>query len=479
MSLPSPPLPTLIPSLLLTSQHALSRGQQLCTHAHGLTLRSADLVLAALEGEARERWGRGALEGGLEGAGGVVKALGARRGKVLEEIRKWDILRDEATEALDSQLDRMAHMLVPPSMYALRRDGEAEGVDPFDEGEAEEDAVDGSGLETSAGSRDAGSSVGGRTKGGRNGKGGEGDRSRWKNLRDFVDEREVDELVERMEQDRTVLDEALRSPDVPTPHALTSALAHLRSSLPAPRPPLTPTLHALLSQQEDLTSTLSIALESLTTHYEQMQHADSDVRAGIMLEKEDVEVLVRDTQEVGPILEELEAATGQVALVGERLREAAGQRGDGAVEGAWEGLERIRMGMQDLAEHIAVIEETTAAILPVLNAHLAGVNSLQAHFQEVERAYHALVLEMARRAASREHAHGMIRELEAQLDAWRAEESRDREVFMEEAGEWLPEGLCPGMADPPERWDVRPAGLESGVDLPEDLVLALIRKSTA
>ncbi|KZP00497.1 hypothetical protein CALVIDRAFT_595304 [Calocera viscosa TUFC12733] len=452
----SPPTSTLIPSLLQTSKSALQTGQALCTRAHARSLQSASWAVEALAKDARARWGREACERMLREAEGIVVALGGRRGRVLEEIRRWDIMRDEATEALDSQLDRLSQVGVPRGMWAARS-GEEEGVDPFDEDGSQGDAEDAGGedgLLVRSGLRDGSGERKGTDKGRE-----AGERSR-RNLRDFVDEREVDELMDRMEQDRTVLDEALRSPDVPTPHALTSAIAHLRGSLPPPRPSHTHTIHALLAQQEELTSTMSIALESLTLHYEQMQHAASDVRAGIALEREDVDVLVRDTQEVGPILEELELATGQVEQVGERLREAGKVQGGQVLDAACEGLENLRKGMQDLAGHIAHIEETTTAVLPMLNAHLAGVNSLQAHFGEVERAYEQLVLELARRGAAKARAERLIEELEMQLEGWYAEESREREAFLEETGEWLPPGLCPAVGDAPERWVVR--ALEGG-----------------
>lgn len=90
-------------------------------------------------------------------------------------LQQWDLSRSTHSQNLDGILEILEAQLVPPAFYE-----QAESSQLFGD---QHNQVDGDG--------DAGNSA---------------DRSKWKTLRDFVAERDIEEATENMDNDRIALD---------------------------------------------------------------------------------------------------------------------------------------------------------------------------------------------------------------------------------------------------------------------------------
>jgi autophagy-related protein 17 len=141
-------------------------------------------------------------------------------------------------------------------------------------------------------------------------------RDKWKTLRDFVDERGLEDVFESIEGERNALDEILTvtAAHPTTIMSMTDQIMAMLSnpasvsqeSLPirkSPRNLVSPVtdrkplvgklplknLTMLLQQQEDTSTTMANHLESLAAHYDQMATALKEKEAGEELSEEDME----------------------------------------------------------------------------------------------------------------------------------------------------------------------------------------------
>ena len=130
------------------------------------------------------------------------------------------------------------------------------------------------------------------------------DKSRWKTLRDFIDERAIEEVLESVEIERAALDVGdvfslflntdplVCTQDVIATTAeysqtLSITNATVKGSLPQPGP--LPPIDKILSSQKDVSIDMARNLESLVAHYAQMAAALKDSEAGETFSEEDLQ----------------------------------------------------------------------------------------------------------------------------------------------------------------------------------------------
>ena len=118
--------------------------------------------------------------------------------------QKWDDTRTQRADALDAILEFLGTQLVPPDFHQTSSDSSLFGSQHSDD-EPEHETRDmraSSHLQQSPTLtvRDGRSSHPEKAK----------DRKKWKTLRDFVDERAIEDVLETIENDRNALDVSLR-----------------------------------------------------------------------------------------------------------------------------------------------------------------------------------------------------------------------------------------------------------------------------
>lgn len=174
-------------------------------------------------------------------------------------------------------------------------------------------------------------------------------RKKWKTLRDFVDERGLEDVFESIEEERNALDATL-SATAAYPGVLLSMADQIRDDLiaslnlkdtnlvrpssrnmqspsqeklPSIEPPPSEDMTAILFRQEQVSTEMAAHLESLAAHYDQMAKALKDKDSGGSINEDDMDgtlcqrviylysnlhclVFIRDGAELPVILKELE-----------------------------------------------------------------------------------------------------------------------------------------------------------------------------
>jgi autophagy-related protein 17 len=207
------------------------------------------------------------------------------------------MVRSQHQDALDATLESLGSQVVPPSFHQSSLESSLFGLHA---NEIDDDQEQANGHEATDDNEDPSR-----------------DRRKWKTLRDFVDERGLEDVFESIEGERTALDETLAATEshAATITSITNQIRSLLStSLSASKEflqtqtqnysPNVPShsaerqLHvdrpskdvsALLTQQERSSTGMASHLESLAAHYDQMATALKEKEAGEDIGEEDME----------------------------------------------------------------------------------------------------------------------------------------------------------------------------------------------
>ncbi|KAG9013933.1 autophagy protein 17 [Tulasnella sp. JGI-2019a] len=270
------------------------------------------MVVDLLAMDAKVRWISEGVGDQLNLATSAAQAMHNQRTGLQAKATAWDYDRSLRAQALETVLEALSQQLVPPSLHQTSSSSSLfgsqhsgsprDGKQQDDRQLARSSANEGGFIRSLQEIRkfEHESQV-------------MNDRTKWKSLRDFVDERGIEEAAERMDADRASLD-ALLGTTASYPDAILTTIAQVRSNLPstidlglsqlfatsisspsaaspssAPKSPLTQqglyiseagslaqTIETLLIRQDTLATNMAHNLESLALHYDQMSQALRD-----------------------------------------------------------------------------------------------------------------------------------------------------------------------------------------------------------
>ncbi|KIM68433.1 hypothetical protein SCLCIDRAFT_1209247 [Scleroderma citrinum Foug A] len=457
--MPSPPGETSVEqphlvSLVLQSKKALQHGQQLCSNANILTNASAQHAVDVLALDAKIRWISEAVIEQLKLAASVAKCIELKRSQLERRIRELDTVRSQRVTALDNILEALGTLLVPPDFHQTSTDSSLFGS------QGSEDKPNGiidPQLSPSATVRE--NPI--HRKSHLN-----NDRTKWKTLRDFADEAAVEEVLDAVESDRTRIDDLMASA-YHYPETLTSAFTSIHDSLPTTF--VFPSIEPILSTQNTTTTAMAKHLESLASHYEQMESALNDCEAGEELSKEDLQEMYRDTNELPAIMAELDDNVNLIQEAHDKLIMAkdAVQEQLNTSSRILDNLDELGEIMSDMLEKQQEIEEDFEDLLDCLQQRLLVVEDLYHRYVSFQSSFNKLLVEIGRRRQYREAAEKIVDGMMAQLEAMTEEERQVREEFNTEHGAHIPTDLCLCIENPPTRWEVVPWPGDVRETLPE------------
>lgn len=132
------------------------------------------------------------------------------------------------------------------------------------------------------------------------------DKRRWKTLRDFVDERAIEDLLDTIERDRQELDvghflnqnatclndllgghQDILAQTSDYPESLATTIDNIKNLVPAEV--VLPSFDTIFASQEETSTKMAEHLESLAHHYDNMSNAMHDYEAGEEFHDEDME----------------------------------------------------------------------------------------------------------------------------------------------------------------------------------------------
>ncbi|CAE6406702.1 unnamed protein product [Rhizoctonia solani] len=462
---PASPAPTgsSLAALFLTSKKALLQGNNICNHASTLTAGSSNLTVDILTLDAKLQWLTRNVIDQLKAATSIAKYLELERDRAHSVARDWDRARSRRTRSLDAILEQLGNQAVPPSLHKTVSGSSVFGSPRSDLGhqlfDTPKPGINGkASLAASHLNQESDQTV--------------HERSKWKTLRDFIDERSIEEALERIEEERSHLDDSLaRSYDFP--QALDEQISAVRDSLPRlSAEPVLHEVHRHMTEQDRLVHAMAEDLEGIARHFGQVKDALQVEDDGGFINMDDIRILDQDTNELSAVVRDLDQSGRSVEGLYEQLSAMKASKlqdleAHQAILNKLEDLEETMVAM--LAEQDDVHREADC-LLETLNSRLMELEKLEGAYLAYRRSYARLLQEMSRReryrAEMEEIAHGMVERLER----YRDEEIQRRHEFFTQEGEFIPEDLCPFVTDPPARWSLANTGEDDGRVIAEGLL---------
>lgn len=449
-------------SLVLQSKKALQQGEQLCANARTVSMQSAQAAVDVLALDAKVRWMTDAVMEQLKLAAGVARIIEQKRIQLESQAKEWDDIRKQRTDALDAILDALGSQVVPPEFHSTSPVSSLFGSPQASDDESEETKTyfkpGQSPTETLRDVLRNGMSNLKR-------KHRQDDRSKWKTLRDFVDERSIEDLLENIDTERSVLDDILaRTSDYS--ESLNGTITAVQSSLPSEIN--IPPMDDIFTSQETISTDMANHLSSLTRHYDQMVQALHDSEAGEIFSEADIQEMNRDTEELPNIIRDLEKSGGLISASHEQLVSAqhVAEEQLRSHKTVLDDLDELGNIMAEMLERQQVAESEFAEQLAILHSDLGVIEELHARYAAYQYSYCKLVVELARRREYAEAASKIVQSMTSQLEALTDEERQRREQFNEIHGEHLPSDVCPAIQNPPTRWEILPWNNEPEETLP-------------
>ncbi|CCA68796.1 hypothetical protein PIIN_02658 [Serendipita indica DSM 11827] len=447
MSTPTEGIQRDLLSLVLRSRKALDHTKTLCSRADVLSKDSTELALDLVAVDAKVRWANEMISDQLKLVGSIVKTLSLQRQKLERDAKNWDQKRKERTAALEALLDDLGSQSVPPSFYET-----ASGSSSIFGSQPSGDEGDGPFAEEGGQQREPHVNK------------VQASRAKWKTLRSFVDEKAVEEAIERMDEDRNALEDLIESTSSQT-QVLSDEILAIRNALPTRSPSVVSSVHDLLKSQESDLERMAQLLMDVTHHFDQMESALADFDAGEVLGEDDMEVLEGDTAELPSIIEETEAGLRRIENVSKQLKATKDSLEEELFlhRARLTALEALEVEISNLNDSQQTVEAQASELHATLESHLAALGTVEETYTHYRSAYGNLVFEMDRRQKYRETVDRIIHGMNEQLAALRQEELARREQFFKTEGTYIPEDLCPFVGDGPTIFEVNSAAEEVAV----------------
>ncbi|KIP04383.1 hypothetical protein PHLGIDRAFT_195388 [Phlebiopsis gigantea 11061_1 CR5-6] len=469
-------------SLVLQSKKAFLHGEQLCKDATGVSAQCGQIAADVLALSAKVRWMTDAVREQLKLAANVAEIIERKRAELEMQAKEWDNVKNQRTAALDTILDSLGTQLVPPDFHSTSPVSSLFGSQEASEDEADEDKAHTNGFRPGQSPtetlrdvlRNGSSRIYARRK-------READRTRWKTLRDFVDERAIEDKLDDMDSERATLDNILaKTSDFPNSLQRTISAIHL--SLPGEIS--IPPMDEIFASQETISESMANHFSSLVRHYHEMRDVEAQRDAGEVFHEADIQVMNRDTEELPSIIADLEKSSITLRGYEEQLAAAKGVAQDELYS-----LRRVLDSLDELAEIISDILESQQTVqsefdeqLSLMHTDLGVIEDLHSRYTSYQYSYCKLVVELARRRRYAEAAAKIVQTMSDQLDAMAEEEREHRENFNVLHEDHLPLDVCPGMRNPPTRYEILPWNHESeeiSPYIPEDLLQEAVDRVAA
>jgi len=351
--------------------------------------------------------------------------------------QQWDNARSFHSGNLDSILEALGTQSVPPGFYESPTSSSVFGSQHPDL-DGEEKPIGGAGK----------------------------DRAQWKTLRDFVDERGIEDATESVDNDRIALDDILAITE-DFPRILTDRVASLREGLPA-LPPL-PSITHIFDDQERLSTSMARHLESLSSHYDQMTIALRDKESGVEFSEEDLLDMNRDMDELPSIIADLEDDLDAIQGNFDGLNAAKSENKErlACLRVTLGRLDELSDIMLDMLDQQQAVETDYEAHLASLQSHLTSLEHLYITYTSYQHSYNNLLLELDRRRRYQDSTRDLLANMLKQLDIRRLDEIHAREIFSGSHRAQLPNDLCLCIDDVPSRYVMNIAEGDSQEEVPD------------
>ncbi|KAG9285180.1 hypothetical protein G9A89_004395 [Geosiphon pyriformis] len=285
---------------------------------------------------------------------------------------------------------------------------------------------------------------------------GEKDKIEKATLYDYVDEQSVQELKIRTQEEVSAMQQILSDSTNLVSH-IDVQLEHFRARLNEHSISLEESGIEFSDEkckiQEREINSMAETLMSLARHYDQVSGAFKALQSHSEF---DISVLIRDTDEIPTIVEELNEALMIIGSTSEEVRIRSHLYNASYAEASKFFIELDQFGdrMEDIAGTMKAIDGDFEKGRSVVERLFEELWNLIGWYEEFSKSYDYLIIEIDRRHEVREHHERLAEEYLAKLEGLYIEEAQQRSVFFEKHGRYLPIDLCPPILEGPIRYDI-------------------------
>ncbi|ETN39381.1 uncharacterized protein HMPREF1541_05604 [Cyphellophora europaea CBS 101466] len=330
-------------------------------------------------------------------------------------------------------------------------------------------------------------------------------------LHDFVEERPVEELkdamkevIDNVQDNQQEISRSIRNLEEDL-QVINELLIDKQSSLSSASSDFQPpNMPDLLKKLEDYAHSMAQSLESLVNHFDlcatAIRHTEGagdaivrNYQAGNLPEDVDVEKLEGPAEpmnegERAEMLQVLSTDAAEVDDVVMEIQEHAAEM-DGHLNEILHWKERADGSHEDVAtafRHLETIGQRLPTFLAESARHasrwtedkariedgIAGMEELCETYDNFLHGYDRLIIEAARRRAVKKQMEKIVDEAQARLDALHDDDLKERQLFREDQGDYLPSDIWEGLHLAPARYGIHRIdnvreGREEWLSIPE------------
>ncbi|KAJ1856869.1 hypothetical protein LPJ73_002121, partial [Coemansia sp. RSA 2703] len=217
----------------------------------------------------------------------------------------------------------------------------------------------------------------------------------------------------------------------------------------------------LVSESQAAVDEITQDSQSMDHHCDQLRDSIRDLEAdGGVLSSEDYNVLLRDTNEIPAIVEDMNEALLDIQRRSEETHVRSLQYSAfySDSQRQFDGIAQISQIIDGYLNSTSSSQAQFSQLLEKVEQSLGDIWGLVSWYRGFHNAYDALIGEVRRRRQAQKAMHAVVEDMRSRLEAVHMEEVKERAAFVDRFGPFLPSDLCPFIQDPPVQFVVEEVG---------------------
>ncbi|KAJ1802820.1 hypothetical protein LPJ75_006071 [Coemansia sp. RSA 2598] len=217
----------------------------------------------------------------------------------------------------------------------------------------------------------------------------------------------------------------------------------------------------LVAESQSTVEEITQDSQSMDHHCDQLRGTIRELEAeGGVLSTDDYNVLLRDTNEIPAIVDDMREALLSIQRRTDethvRFLQYSTFYSDNRRQ--FEAIARISEAIDGYVAAAAASQTQFGGLSARLERSLEDTWGLVSWYRNFHSSYDSLIAEVHRRRQMQSKLHALVEDMRSRLEAIHMEEVRERAAFVDRFGPFLPSDLCPFIQDPPARFSVEEVG---------------------
>ncbi|RIB04284.1 autophagy-related protein 17 [Gigaspora rosea] len=208
---------------------------------------------------------------------------------------------------------------------------------------------------------------------------------------------------------------------------------------------------------EQVASSMAETLVSLARNYDQVSaalkacqlYADANLNLDISVLEKDTSLLPTIVQELEEGLQHIESLSEEVRIINHIYHASYDEASK-----LFSELDNFGSSFENFSNTIKELEVDFEKSSVIVDRFLDELLNLNMWYEEFSRAYDYMIIEIDRRYKVKEQHEKLIEDYSNKLEGLYLEESKQRDLFLQNYGRYLPADLCPPIQEFPIRYEI-------------------------